>query len=540
METREILSLQFGHYSNFIGTHSWNIQETGFAYNSKTPSEINHDVLFREGVTLKGEVTYTPRLLLVDLKGSLGTLPENGTLYDPPTHSSTVETWKQGVEVKKADKLPKNQFQEELDTHNCLKKNVRLDSEVHVWSDFLYSRFHPRTVNIIKQYAHGGESEFDVFPLGAMLWKTDQFEEEFADKIRNYVEECDSFQGFHVTLDATNGFSGLTSSCLEYINDEYERKSVLAFPVIPSRYVDDEEERRPLKDSICVMNLALAFEMLRERTSLFVPLCTGATGWRKPGEPRKFHHVSYNHNLNYHSSAILASALDTITLKHRLKSSHYSLGDFCAYFNTHGRAAAAASVCLPFSLSKNGDFIDCLDNWEGPLTQSITPNCTIGTDKLVQMFTLRGIWEDRLKRPLSQANKQILMPAYNCNTVNEMLSFYLSCNYYFCLNNVTTVAQGISVKTPFPDIFDEFVGVDGNICADSRRRDAVIESVPILAGLHSGVEIGSMLDSLHQEAKKLRSPHKQQFITAGLEEMELSESLDKLLELKECYEDNIN
>ncbi|GCC40482.1 hypothetical protein chiPu_0024079, partial [Chiloscyllium punctatum] len=31
-------------------------------------SEINSNVLFREGVTLQGQPTYTPRLILMDLK----------------------------------------------------------------------------------------------------------------------------------------------------------------------------------------------------------------------------------------------------------------------------------------------------------------------------------------------------------------------------------------------------------------------------------------------------------------------------------------
>lgn len=50
---KEILTLQFGHYSNFVGTHWWNIQERGFEYNTNQPSEINHDVLYREGFTDK-------------------------------------------------------------------------------------------------------------------------------------------------------------------------------------------------------------------------------------------------------------------------------------------------------------------------------------------------------------------------------------------------------------------------------------------------------------------------------------------------------
>lgn len=34
------------------------------------PSELQSDVLFREGLTLGGQVTYTPRLIAMDLKGN--------------------------------------------------------------------------------------------------------------------------------------------------------------------------------------------------------------------------------------------------------------------------------------------------------------------------------------------------------------------------------------------------------------------------------------------------------------------------------------
>ena len=48
------------------------------------PNDICHDLLFREGQTAAGEVTFTPRLVCADLKGSLGLLPQFGDLYDPP------------------------------------------------------------------------------------------------------------------------------------------------------------------------------------------------------------------------------------------------------------------------------------------------------------------------------------------------------------------------------------------------------------------------------------------------------------------------
>lgn len=71
-QTREILTLQFGHYANYVGAHWWNIQvhtiykkqieenrcsyfsisqESGFTYDhSAEPAEICHDALYRQGV----------------------------------------------------------------------------------------------------------------------------------------------------------------------------------------------------------------------------------------------------------------------------------------------------------------------------------------------------------------------------------------------------------------------------------------------------------------------------------------------------------
>lgn len=54
METREILTLQFGNYSNYFGAHFWNLQEKSFVYEpNQVPTPINHDVLYREGINLK-------------------------------------------------------------------------------------------------------------------------------------------------------------------------------------------------------------------------------------------------------------------------------------------------------------------------------------------------------------------------------------------------------------------------------------------------------------------------------------------------------
>lgn len=146
-------------------------------------------------------MTFTPRLLLVDLKNSLKTLPIQGELYEqPPDPSQLFLEWDDHkIELQEAQREPKNAFQADISNASALptvaSKKYHLEKEVQVWSDYLYSRFHPRTVNVIQQYQHcNAETPFDSFSLGAALWKDEVFEDRFADNIRRYVEECDHFQ----------------------------------------------------------------------------------------------------------------------------------------------------------------------------------------------------------------------------------------------------------------------------------------------------------------------------------------------------------
>jgi len=99
-----------------------------------------------------------------------------------------------------------------------------------------------------------------------------------------------NFQGFHILLDGSDGFAGLGTSAVEYLEDEYSTKSKLVFPSIPS----DFSNTTPLQDNMRILNIALAFHSLAEHSCLFVPLCLGSSGWKQPGVPREFPHLQYN------------------------------------------------------------------------------------------------------------------------------------------------------------------------------------------------------------------------------------------------------
>lgn len=163
MATREILTLQFGHYSNYIGTHFWNIQELSFDYTGLKKSDVNHDVLYREGENARGEVTYTPRLLLADLKGSLKTLQASGGLVDDETEQENCE-WDTIEKIE--DPAPeRNQYLIDIDTGGTsVEENTyNLEEDVKTWTDYMYPRLHSRSVNLVNEYCHDNENVSMVF-----------------------------------------------------------------------------------------------------------------------------------------------------------------------------------------------------------------------------------------------------------------------------------------------------------------------------------------------------------------------------------------
>jgi hypothetical protein len=64
--------------------------------------------------------------------------------------------------------------------------------------------------------------------------------------------------------------------------------------------------------------------------------------------------------------------------------------------------------------------------------------------------------------------KQEANPAYTCTSIQEMLSLFLSCCSYATASNVTSAYSPCNVTSPFPQIFSEFVGLDGSVSAEKR------------------------------------------------------------------------
>jgi hypothetical protein len=351
--SKALITIQVGHYSNFVGSHFWNSQDLSFSVN-KDKNDIDHDVLFREGVTLSGkDVTYTPRLVTVDLKGALGSLPEFGDLYHqvglsvPKTDLSAQsgQHWQHKVDIRRDETHRKTQYLKDLETADhkhdegkdvCSSGDQpsvkddstivnELEDEVKLWSDFLRSRYHPKTNVIVQDYHHANPAEpFDVFGLGSSAWTDGSYGlgDEIENRLRFFAEEADHLTGFQLIADCSDAFGGLSSALTDYIKDDYHAQVLLSFPMLPAHY---DGTLNAISCTNKVLNTALTLRAHAENCNLVTPLSlSGETFPLKGMQLRQFKGLNFKPELNYHTSGILASALDTITLPWRLLKGPYA------------------------------------------------------------------------------------------------------------------------------------------------------------------------------------------------------------------------
>ncbi|XP_064609443.1 protein misato homolog 1-like [Liolophura sinensis] len=578
MSLREIVTLQVGHYSNFVGTHWWNLQEASFVYDTKSSpadKEINHDVLFREGRNLMGDVTFTPRLISVDLKDSLNTLRQEGTLYDVKLEEDV--NWEGDVTLHNSIFTPKNKFLQDLekedeallsDGNNLEKtrdveeagdtpdKNVaknekveqifgpkyyNLDSEVKVWSDFLRIHLHPRSLNIVQEYTHNNPVEpFDIYGCGERLFSSYSQRTSMEDQIHFFTEESDNLQGFHILSDVYNGFGGITSWISQYLEEEFPNKGTLTFgmhPAVPST-------NHPSESIHHVITSLLSYDKLTSMTSLVVPLSLTSRLWKPPGAPLEFHHLNYKPELFYHTSAVLASALDTASLPYRLESNPCRLSDITHSFHHMGRRVAGLSASLPFPMPSSSTLVDTLVSRQGGLLWTgLTPGLTGNALPYMQSVVLRGIPDARVKsgKPLQELPRILSQ----CEKKEEILKLYITEMFPTTLNTEmfpTTLNAGCIVRepckvgTPFPHIFSPRVSSSGWLSDTLRSDQTGVDSVPIMTSLQNSPEAGTFLQELHGEAKKINIRKHHQFLENGLEEDDFRESLEHIQTLFQCYD----
>lgn len=148
-----LVTLQFGNYSNSVGAHWWNVQESSFCSESRgdPSSEVLHGCLYREARKgARKEVTYEPRLIAVGLPSSPHSTATEDQLYGEDKGWSSALGWDGDVQTIVQESAPHKEFltysDNIMDVGTPPPKDTRVDSGVRAWSDYLCPQLHPQSL----------------------------------------------------------------------------------------------------------------------------------------------------------------------------------------------------------------------------------------------------------------------------------------------------------------------------------------------------------------------------------------------------------
>ncbi|KAM6999171.1 protein misato homolog 1 isoform 2-T2 [Passerculus sandwichensis] len=537
----EAVTLQLGHYSGCVGAHWWGLQAAAL----RSPDEHNElraAALLRSGRGPGGTESPEPRLVALELKGGVGALRADGEGTEPPVSwDGAVADYREpqgergphrsrpGPEAERPVTGPG--LFPQGDAAGDAKGNpgaagpgsspagCQDTPNTRLWSDYLSVNLHPKSLYVIRQYLHDGDCGcLEGFGQGESLLQDPACVEELEDRLHFFVEECDYLQGFQVLCDLHNGFSGVGARVTELLRDEYGRKGILAWGLTPVLGAVGD----PQKSFYRLMNTALGIAHLCRHSSLVCPLSLNGSLGLKPEPPVTFPYIKYNASLSYHSSAILAAALDTLTAPYRLCSSQASMLHLADSLTFSGRKVVAAWAALPLPALAGSSLPDVLGAHQEVPWQLLS-SCK-GQKKLsccfAQSAVLRGVCQEKGSRQRESPE--------------QVLQHYLHTQFPGAFSTAHVLQQPCLTRAPFPQFFSPLLSARGFLQDRARgSASAAVGSVPVLAALQSCPAVLGLLSGLCRELRPRRWGGS---CAAGLELDDIQEALEELRSLAQCYE----
>ena len=440
----EIVTVQFGEYANHVGAHFWNFQDELIGLS--TPSEelenveeeeeeevtrknalanqnrfnaIDHECLYRQGETRRGEIVQTPRCVVYDMRSSLGGVKQLGYLCDEAdafsstVSSSALKTWTGEVQVHEQPRVKKSEYLRRLeeegvetgveidveeeedrekrkeeengcvtvaaddvenngtDIDQLVEAAKKLKHDATHWTDFSKALFHPRTVQVmdgIFETSSEGVKSFAGFGEGASWAMELDRRENLREDIRKWVEECDYLRGFHVFVDDQSGFGGLCEKVLEEVRDAHgQGVSILTFCCRKPRNDEGRRNHEEIKinnDGDDDNNEFL--EITQKRNDERRLMLNDGLSLARISPLTDAYIPLYGSQPNgqqhsaYQTSARIATALDTITTPWRLKSTDgfesFVGAETVATFIGRMQSQANAPFLQTSMFTRRGDF----------------------------------------------------------------------------------------------------------------------------------------------------------------------------------------
>nr|XP_040143623.1 protein misato homolog 1 isoform X5 [Ictidomys tridecemlineatus] len=372
----------------------------------------------------------------------------------------------------------------------------------------------------------------EAFGQGESVLKEPRYLEELEDRLHFYVEECDYLQGFQILCDLHDGFSGVGAKAAELLQDEYSGRGIITWGLIPGSYSLGE----PQKNIYRLLNTAFGLVRLTAYSSFVCPLSLGGSLGLRPQPPVNFPHLHYDATLPFHCSAILATALDTVTVPYRLRSSPVSMVHLANMLTFSGKKVVTAGAVIPFPLVPGQSLPDALVQLRGATSWTPLSACgnPLGTRCFAQSVVLRGIDRACHTSQLTPGTP-LPSPLHACTTGEEVLAQYLHQQQPRVTSSSHLLLTPCRVAPPYPYLFSSLR--QQGMVLDGPPRGTAVHSIPVFGALCSSSSLHQTLGGLATELTKLDLRRWASFLDAGVEQDEMEELLQELHSLAQCYQD---
>lgn len=362
--SRENISLQFGQYSNYVGSHFWNANADLECSDERSTAQLYHRSLTEDAI-----VRYSPRVLIFDLRGNLIDDTKSSFAKDIENLGGI---WDQSVDVIKHD-------QHSSDEHITVDNDTATGSDkISNWTEFMriplssksyceVPLFTDRFNQSYMGYKRHNFSNFlsgrsrEIIPNGNRI--------DYFDSFRYMLEECDSLGNISVTVDFDTGFGGLACEILSEIREECPHTSVNVWA-----FGDGFETTAKGVSSTDALALPLMYASLcPELASIVIPIDKSQLTVASKDN---------NHSSTYLSSSIAAAVYDTITSSDRKNTSASSAVEATnssinceSWVHTVSCGGqfpiASVETCLPWPITSEDSLQPLLDTFHNPSSNNI-------------------------------------------------------------------------------------------------------------------------------------------------------------------------
>ncbi|KAG8875614.1 mtDNA inheritance, partitioning of the mitochondrial organelle [Serendipita sp. 405] len=369
----EIIYLQMGGLSNYIGTHFWNTQDV------YSDEEAAQEVSWSIRHNNRGEQFFHPRVMIFDYRENLGNLRGNSIENegdDRIGEETPVETCirNERLQVLQQPEIPPSRYQAQFDREDrgATGETEPQDEEamlsewkspepadIRYWSDFNHVNYAPYSIHPLttwtRRQLEGSQNKSAVTWIeGKDAFTQYDKDTEFMDTaLRQLTEECDSFQGFQGLIESKS-FGGFNSMISERIAEEHPKRVTIDF-VILTATATGQPRMDMAKDSSILSNILTLHSSLHF-SSIAVPLLA-FEDWHSGGWKRLVPGLKSD---SYSMSAIYSGMIESCTWPIRRVKAGREAESLVSHLNSNGKIpfASLEGLLAPLESFKPEEEID--------------------------------------------------------------------------------------------------------------------------------------------------------------------------------------